>query len=202
MGMTKTVFFPSDVALAAMGNTSKRWPSHLEQGKIFIESELQAVSTSGPGRGRKRKISLEAVVQGAIALALIDAGTEVRRAYRIGAAFAYQGSIAGQLLTDETSRLDPVLDRLPGKLFAEGQTLLVYAVGTDHGHGGGLAIISDADPSLSGVIGFSQAAMLIDRVSGADGGARVVMNLTLLCAQVARDLEIDFDSAFGGGNPQ
>jgi hypothetical protein len=143
-------------------------------------------------------ISLEAVMQGAIALALIDAGTEVRAAYRIGAAFAYSGSITGKRLTDEAAKLDPVLDRLPCMLFGKGQTLLVYAVGADFSSGDGLAIVSDADPSLAGVEGFGQAAMLIDRVLGTDGGPRVVMNLTLLCDQVAKALDIDSLTAFGG----
>ncbi|UWR29243.1 hypothetical protein K3758_12890 [Sulfitobacter sp. W002] len=197
MGMTDIVFFPADVALAAMGNTSKRWQSHLEQGKIYIESGFQAHKASGPGRGRKRQISLEAVVQGAIALALVDAGTKVEVAYRIGADFAYSSKINGPRLTDAGAPLEPAKDRFACKLFGQGQTLLVYAVGAGYDEDGALAIVSDADPAVAGVDGFGQATMLIDCVNSADGSPRVVMNLTLLCAQIAKSLDIDFQRAFG-----
>jgi hypothetical protein len=77
---------------------------------------------------------------------------------------------------------------------------LVYAVGAGCDEDGALAIVSDADPAVAGVDGFGQAAMLIDCVNSTDGSPRVVMNLTLLCAQIARSLDIDFQRAFGWVN--
>lgn len=197
MDMTDALFFPSDVALAAMGNTSKRWQAHVDQGKVLVESERDAVLKGGRGRGNKRQISIDAIVQGNIALKLIDAGFDVQLAYRIGASFAYQGGAPGERLTDETAALNPVLDRFAGRLFGVGQTLLICSVVADFDLARDLAIVSDADPALSGVDGFSQAAMLIDRVGGPDDGPRVVMNLTLLCAQIAKSLDIDCQDAFG-----
>lgn len=198
MGMTDTIFFPSDVALAAMGNTSKRWQSHLEQGKIFIESEKHAVSASGPGRGRKRELSLDAITQGSIALALIDAGVEVAEAYRIGAKFAYSGTTSDFRLIDPSLPLNPTRDRFAGKLFSSGQTILVYSTGKlAHGQVA-LSFLSDADPDLLTDSELSQVAKFIDRVDGRSGSARILMNLSVMCERISKVLGLDCKDAFGG----
>ena len=149
MGMTDTLFFPSDVALAAMGNTSKRWQSHLEQGKIFVESEKDTNAKSERGRGKKRQLSLDAITQGSIALTLIDAGVEVKHAYRIGAEFAYMHTTSPARTDNPSLPLNPTQDRLAGKLFDKGQTILVCSTGVlAHGETG-LSFVSDADPDLA-----------------------------------------------------
>lgn len=202
MGMTKTVFFPSDVALAAMGNTSKRWQSHLEQGKIFIESEKNATSTSGPGRGKKRKLSIDAITQGSIALTLIDAGIDVKLAYRIGAEFAYTHTTSPARIADPSLPMIATQDRLAGKLFGEGQTILVCSTGIPAYGQKGVSFVSDADPYLASDGDLSQTASLIERVDGRPGTARILVNLSVMCQRISNKLGIDCQKTFGGEHAQ
>ena len=198
MGMTDTIFFPSDVALAAMGNTSKRWQSHLEQGKIFIESEKSVNSKAGRGRGNKRQLSIEAIIQGSIALTLIDAGVEVKLAYRNGAEFAYMHTPSPARTDNSSLPLNPTKYRLAGKLFDKGQTILVCSTGVlAHGETG-LSFVSDADPDLSSDGDLSQTASLIERVDGRPGSARILINLSLMCQRISKVLGVDCQKVFGG----
>ncbi|MGJ5621165.1 hypothetical protein [Sulfitobacter sp. MF3-043] len=198
MGMTDTLFFPSDVALAAMGNTSKRWQSHLEQGKIFIESEKDANAKSERGRGKKRQLSLDAITQGSIALTLIDAGVEVKLAYRNGAEFAYTHTTSPARMIDPSLPLNPTQDRLAGKLFDEGQTILVCSTGVlAHGQNG-LSFVSDADPDLAPSNELSQTANLIECVDGRPGSARILINVSMMCHRISKALDIDCQKTFGG----
>lgn len=199
MGMDHTLYFSSDIALAAMGNTSKRWQSHLEQGKIFNESDKHAVSTDGPGRGKKRQLSLDAITQGSIALTLIDAGVDVKLAYRVGAEFAYTHTASPARVIDSSLPLESSQDRLAGKLFDKGQTILVCSTGVlAHGQNG-LSFVSDADPDLASENELSQTASLIERVDGRPGSARILVNLSLMCQRISKVLDIDCQKTFGGG---
>lgn len=198
MNMTGTIYFPADIALAAMGNTSKRWQAHNDQGKIFIESEASAVFTSGPGRGKKRQLSIDAITQGGIALTLIDAGVEVKRAYRLGAEFAYSVTTSPARKADPALPLSPTQDRLAGKLFDEGQTFLVCSTGVLAYGETGLSFVSDADPDLTSDGDLSQTASLIESVDGRPGTARILVNLSVMCQRISNKLGIDCQETFGG----
>lgn len=199
MDIMDVLYFPAETALAAMGNTSKRWQSHLEQGKIDVETHQHAIKSSGPGRGKKREISLEAIAQGAIALALIDAGVNVREAYRVGACFAYSGGFQGKILTDPTAPIDPARDRHAGRLFGHGQTILVFTVGSNALTDEKTAIISDADPAFAGFEGVSQISLLIDATCGPDEAPRIFINLSVLCERICDELHLNCTAVFGGG---
>lgn len=143
-----------------------------------------------------RRFSLEAIVQGAIAFALIDAGVRVREAYRAGAKFAYLGDIGDPLGRDENAPLDPVMDRLAGRLYAEGETYLIYAVGEIEPHEDRFVIISDANPSFDVSAGLS-APEAIRYAVGGDGAAPcILLNLSEVCAKIATALGIPFAAVF------
>ncbi|OED49683.1 hypothetical protein AB838_05005 [Rhodobacteraceae bacterium (ex Bugula neritina AB1)] len=192
-----TLYFPVDKALEAMGNTSRRWQNHLETNKIHVPAEVNFVSSFGPGRGKHRHISIEAITQGAIAFALIDCGVEVRSAYLAGAEFAFLGELGGAYGYDESAPLDPVLDRMPGRLYAEGETFLIYSVGEVEPHNKRLTFVSDRNPVFAAKRGISAPAMVVHAVDGGSSAApRIVLNVSQLCRRIASSLGICFTAAF------
>lgn len=190
-------YFPADMALKAMGNTSRRWQNHLETNKIHVPAEVNFVSSFGPGRGKHRHISIEAITQGAIAFALIDCGVEVQSAYCAGAEFAFLGELGGASEYDEDALLDPVLDRLPGRLYAEGETYLIYSVGKVETHSKRLIFVSDRNPIFAAKRGVSAPAMIVNAVEGGGSAApRIVLHVSQLCRKIASSLGICFTAAF------
>ena len=194
--MNDTLYFPADRALAAMGNTSRRWQNHLDMGKIFVPPDIDPVNSQGPGRGKLRRLSLEAIVQGAIAFALTDCGVDVREAYRVGAQFVYLGEIRGPFGHDETAPLDPVLDRMAGKLFPDGETYLIFTVGDMALHENRISIISDKNPAFDTSRGVSAPSAVIYAADGESTAPRIILNLSHLCLQIASSLGINFTAAF------
>lgn len=195
--MTNALTFPADEAMSAMGPKGHKWLAHYDRGEILFESE-DAIVSGGRGRGNKRKLSVEAIVQGTIALGLIDAGLQVKEAYVIGAKFAYSGGYAGPFLTDENANVDPARDRHAGHLFRKGRTLLVCRVETPLKGKDGFHFISDADPTYQSFENVSQASLIIDAVDSPDGAPLVVMNVTAVCDHVCDVLGLDRKSVFGG----
>ncbi|MFV0515049.1 MAG: hypothetical protein ACK5MY_15690 [Jhaorihella sp.] len=198
MGKEVPAFFPADLALEAMGNTSSRWQNHLDTGKIHIPDGVSLVSSHGPGRGKRRQFPLETIAQGAVAFALIDAGVDVREAYRIGANLVYLGTNR-PLGFDHDAPPDPALDRDPGRLFAEGETYLIYAVGEVAPHEDRFAIVSDANPAFRAVAPTSALSCVIGAVGGDDDAPRIVLNLSDICRRIADALCIPFTAAFVTG---
>ena len=80
--------------------------------------------------------------KGSIAFALIDCGVDVREAYWAGAQFAYYG----QHSNPDQIQTRSAFIRAPGKLFAVGDTFLIFANEGAERQQSRLAIVSDADP--------------------------------------------------------
>lgn len=193
--MSSAIFHDVESVRRAMRDGSKRYERHLERGLVAIESSQ--IKSSGPGRGRKRLFSTWAVMQGAIALPLIDCGVDARTAYMIGARFVYSGGFEGPLLTDSTAKLDPSRDRAAGRLFGAGDTWLVVGPVSASGERD-FTFVSDADPTFSPPRGASQLGMIAEAVCDGEPGPRIFMNISALCAFVADALDIDGDAEFGG----
>lgn len=180
---TDALYFSADKALAAMGNTSRRWQSHHELNKIFTPPGEIPVVSAGPGRGKRRKLSLAAIVQGRIAFALIDCGVDVRDAYRAGAQFAYGPD-------------DPTSPRPLGRLFPTGSTFLIYSVACQDGGASSLNIMTDADPTFCLSKSGKGLRTILATTEGDDASPRIVVNLTGVCKEVASALAMDFTAAF------
>ncbi|MCB1406828.1 MAG: hypothetical protein KDK01_11390 [Rhodobacteraceae bacterium] len=190
------LYFPADRALVAMGNTSRRWESHYDSKKVYAPDDEDPVRSQGAGRGRLRQLSLATIAQGRIAFSLIDCGVEVREAYRVGAQFVYLGEIRGPFGRDTSAPLDPVLDRMAGRLFAKGDTYLIYSVGALEPYESRISIISDSDPAFGAKSGRTTLGAVLHTVDGDGSAPRIVLNLSQLCAQIAATLSLDFTAAF------
>ena len=186
------LYFPADKALIAMGNTSRRWQNHFDMNKVFVPEGVKSVASRGPGRGRLRQLSLETVEQGAIAFALIDCGVDVREAYWVGAQFAYYG----QQSKPDQIQTRSAFTRAPGKLFAVGDTFLIFANEGAERQQRRLAIVSDADPMFDLNKGESVPGAVIGAVEGRGAAPRIVLNLSKICGQIAASLGLSFTAVF------
>lgn len=200
--------YPVKAALEAMAwGGAERYLRHRTGKKVFA-SDLGARTAKhvGPnkiGPGETIHFTADAIVQGAIALRLIDCGCDVAHAYRIGAAFAYQGDMRGPAMVtfgdDAPAELVPALDRMPGKLFGAGQTLLIWCPDTKLAAGQeAFRIVSTADPAIpEGTASQVYGTLALFAGGGDDSAPRVIIDLSALCLCIARRLHASARDLFG-----
>ncbi len=191
----KDKIFPASRATIVMSPSGGRWYGHKKYGKI-VDIENHAGS-DGLGRGKEIMLSVPAILQGSIALRLIDCGVEVRRAYMIGAKVAYLGQ--GMPVTfgnDPEPKPDPKFFREAGKIFRDGFTWLIVSPWGDADNYLNCEIFSDA--GLAGVDG-SKALVSIPIPVDSDHQPNVFLNLTEVCSYIAKCLDLPFRETFMTG---
>lgn len=196
---TDALYFPADQALKAMGDTSRRWPNHIDLNKVYSPPGVNPFVYQGRGRGKQRQLPLETIIQGRIAFTLIDCGVDVRAAYRICSQFVYLGNMPESFSFGSGRQFDPARDRAAGRLFATGTTYLVHSVAPLEPHENNTAIISDADPAFNLTAADTALAAILHAVDGEGSAPRIVLNLSAICAEIAASLSLDFTTTFVTG---
>lgn len=192
MQAAKDIFFPASKALEAMGNTSLRWENHFDLGKVALPEGIEAVKRYGSGRGKQRELSMAAILQGAVALRLIDCGVAIPAAYKIGLEVAFTSN-----LENEPPRTAPgPMSRGEGRLFERGITWLVIEPARS-AEVPPFTICTDADPRFSPprASSFEGAHKAI---AGEPHNPRILVNLTALAASICVALVMWEGAPFGG----
>lgn len=193
--MPKGKAFPASRATIVMGPGGGRWYGHKKYGKI-VDLENHAGS-DGLGRGKEIMLSVPAILQGSVALRLIDCGVEVRRAYMIGAKVAYLGQ--GMLVAfgdGPAPDPDPNIFRAAGKVFRDGFTWLIVSPLGDADRCLNFEIFSDA--SLTGIDGSKALVSILTPVDS-DHQPNIFLNLTDLCSHISGCLDLPFRETFVTG---
>lgn len=186
------ITFPKSVIISVMGPNGGRWINHRKFGQIaYIDDHA---GPDGSGRGVEVRLSIGAILQGCIALRLIDCGVEVRRAYQIGAKVAYFGQGLPPSFGDSPPpKPDPMSFRSAGRLFRDGDTWLIVSPWGDDG--GCLNYEMFTDATLAGVDGSRALASILTPVD-ADHQPNIFLNVTEVCRFIAKCLELSFEDTF------